>query len=132
MNAPATILPFAAKIRNPSVHIDPVAAVTRALVDGPDPQKTITELVELTSLRRGDVVSAIASLAGAGRAIRDVTDADGVSHSPVEPTAMTFTLAQAQALGLRSPMGAVNPRPFPTCGLSSGRQDAREATATGR
>ena len=53
---------------------DPVAAVTAALVQGPDPQKTVSELIELTHLPRGTVISTVAALASAGRAIREVTD----------------------------------------------------------
>ena len=53
---------------------DPTAAVVKAFITGPDPQKTVSELIELTRLPRGTVVSTIAALAAAGRAIREVTD----------------------------------------------------------
>ena len=56
---------------------DPTAAVVAALVDGPDPQKTVSELVETTSLCRGDVASALASLAAAERVTGALADVDG-------------------------------------------------------
>ena len=61
----------------PAPSADPSAAVVKAFRDGPDPQKTITELVELTGLRRGEVLSTVAALANAGRAMREITDVLG-------------------------------------------------------
>ena len=53
---------------------DPTAAVVRAFITGPDPNKTTSEIVEMTGLSRGTVCSTIAALAAAERVTRQMSD----------------------------------------------------------
>ena len=51
--------------------------VVQAFIAGDHPYEAVSDLVEATVLRRGDVVSAIAVLASDGRAERVINDVDG-------------------------------------------------------
>ena len=56
----------------PAPSPDPVAAVVRAFVAGPDPTKTVSEIIAATGMRRGDIVSIIAGLAAEERLVRHI------------------------------------------------------------
>ena len=55
---------------------DPTSAVVAAFLTGDHPYKSVSDIVEVTGLKRGTVISTIAALATAGRAERVVNDLD--------------------------------------------------------